>query len=241
MTRCLLLLTTLALGACTVIKVPDSPPVTADVPPEVQAALTPPTHPATGSPTPPVVDVQPVVYTPPSPPVAPQSPSRRAWDNATPRPEGRPEPTTLPVGLIKEAQRAAQVEPSKRGYHGQSATQRWEWQPGKLYVVYVTASQMTKIVLPPGEMLVSKVFLDPEHWDVQSYRVGSEALPQDVVFVRPLADKGAKDVDIALLTEQGHSFDVHLKVGTVGMFAVTWGAATLPQVIQEDTPLRTQP
>ena len=56
--------------------------------------------------------------------------------------------------------------------------------------------------------------------------------------MRPLEGKGARDIDVALLTEQGHSFDVHLRVGNLAMFAVTWGAATIPQVLLDDTPLR---
>ena len=144
---------------------------------------------------------------------------------------------TLPTTLIKEAQRTAQVEPQRRGYHGGSATQRWQYQPGKLYVVYVSPAQMTKIALPVGELLASKVFLDPEDWDVKTYRVGHETTMQDVVFVRPLIDEAgkvsAKDVDVALLTEQGHSFDVHLKVGTVGMFAVTWENPSVPLLLQD--------
>lgn len=103
---------------------------------------------------------------------------------------------------------------------------------------------MTKIVLPPGELLVSEVFLDPELWDVQSYWVGNETQTQDVVFVRPLEvkeGKGAKDVDLALLTEQGHSYDVHLRVGSTGMFSVTWSNPTVPQLLADDPPLRSHP
>jgi type IV secretory pathway VirB9-like protein len=148
---------------------------------------------------------------------------------------------TLPTAMIKDAQRAAHVEPQRRGYHGASATQRWIWQPGKLYVVYVCPSQMTKIATPPGELLISKVFLDPDAWDVQSYRVGNESLTQDVVFVRPQEGKGAKDVDVALLTEQGHSYDIHLKVGTVCMFGVTWDTPSVPQIVQDEAPLRSTP
>ena len=98
-------------------------------------------------------------------------------------PSPKPEPVTQPIAMIKEAQRAAHVEPSARGFHGSSATQRWIWQPGKLYVVYVAPTQTTRISLPPGELLISKVFLDPELWDIQSYRVGNETQTQDVVFV----------------------------------------------------------
>jgi hypothetical protein len=100
---------------------------------------------------------------------------------------------------------------------------------------------MTRIALPPGERLISKVFLDPEAWDVQSYRVGNEALTQDVVFLRPLSDKGPKEVDLALLTEQGHSFDLHLKVGPIGMVGVTWDSTAVPQVLLEDPTLRRAP
>jgi hypothetical protein len=53
--------------------------------------------------------------------------------------------------------------------------------------------------------------------------------------------KGAKDVDLALLTEQGHSYDLHLKVGTIGMFAVTWDTPSLPQLLLEEPQLRSRP
>jgi hypothetical protein len=226
----------LLLGGCTIVEapLPDLPPVTAfvmaDTPPDVPPDAVPPTP-------------ELVVFTPPALPVAPPPKVARV-ERLKDLPAPRPEPVPQPTAMIKEAQRVAQVEPQARGFHGQSATQRWIWQPGKLYVVYVSPGQMTKIALPPGELLVSKVFLDPELWDVQSYRVGNEMQTQDVVFVRPLEakeGKGAKDVDLALLTEQGHSYDVHLKVGSMGMFAVTWDTPTVPQLLLDDQSLRSKP
>jgi hypothetical protein len=230
--RTVLFLLTLSLSSCVL---PQDAPL-----PEL-----PPPAATTGTPATPVEPIPPtstlIAFTPPAVPPAPTKLVARVERLPNlPAPKAEPAPATM----IQEAQKQAQVQPQARGYHGQSATQRWIWQPGKLYVVYVAPSQTTKIVLPPGELLISKAFLDPDVWDVQSYRVGTETQTQDVVFVRPMdpketkEGKGAKDVDLALLTEQGHSFDVHLKVGAVGMFAVTWETPTVPSLLLEDPTLR---
>ncbi len=231
--RVVCLVVVLMLGGCVIgdVAPPELPlgPLVTYAPPDTPPDAIPPT-PTLIAFTPPVI---------PSPP-----PKVARVERLKDLPASKPEPVPQPTMMIKDAHRAAQIEPQARGYHGQSATQRWIWQPGKLYVVYVASSQMTKIVLPPGELLVSKVFLDPELWDVQSYRVGNETQTQDVVFVRPLEakeGKGAKDVDLALLTEQGHSYDVHLKVGSTGMFSVTWSNPTVPQLLVDDQPLRSHP
>ena len=223
--RLMLVMAALLLQGCMLLQEP--PAIPAVAPPSPETPLPSP-EPPPPLPAPPLA---PIVYVPePAPPPPPAPPSKR------------PRPADAPEVMIREAHQQARIEPTRRGYFGSSAVHRYDWQPGRIYKVYVSSAQMTKIILPPGELLISKVFLDADAWDVQSYRVGSETQTQDVVFVRPLAAKEAKaeakDIDVALLTEQGHSFDVHLKVGNLAMFAVTWGAATVPQIILDDALLR---
>ena len=152
--------------------------------------------------------------------------------------KARPVAPVSPPQLVRAAHRAAQVEPSPRGYHAATNTMRFDWQPGKLYKIYVTPGQGTSIVLPPGFHLINEVLLEAEQWKVQSYRVGPEERTQDVLVVMPLPQKGATNVDLALLTEEGRSFDVSLIVGTFGMFRVTWNPPAVPQPVLDELPVR---
>ena len=158
MWRVLILLCVLALQGCMLGETWPDPATTR---PEMPAAAPDP-------PPPPVVATPPeapLVYVPDAPPPAPPPPSQ-------PAPPKRVRASESPEAIIREAHQKARIEPTRRGYFGNSAVQRYEWQPGRIYKVYVNPQQMTKIILPPGELLVSKVYLDPEAWDVQSYRVG---------------------------------------------------------------------
>jgi hypothetical protein len=243
--KILSLLCALSLSACTlggqsppsVPQAPNTYTASPDVLASIDEAVATPIRYAPPPPAPPVRDV--VV---PPPPVAPVStpPPPVAAKGRRPVAEAR-EPSVPPTHMIRDALRAAQVEPQRRGYHGGSNTQRFDWQPGKLYKIYVTPGKMTSITLPRGFHLVNEVLLDAEAWHVKSYRVGPEERTQDVLIVMPIPEKGAKDTDIALLTEEGTSFDVTLVVGSVGMFAATWNTPAVPQIVPEDAVPRSQP
>lgn len=137
--------------------------------------------------------------------------------------------------IVTQAQQAALVQPTARGYFAGSAMHRFTWMPGKLHVIYVSPASATKIALPPGEALAAKLALDPEAWDVGHATVGEEPYTQDIIFLRPLGEKG--EVDVAILTKSGHSFDVHLVSGKIGMFAVTFEVPPLVR-IEPESPLQ---
>jgi Conjugal transfer protein len=168
----------------------------------------------------------------------------RAQDELAPRPHGPLEtlpavfaPPLKPEALIRTAQQAATVSPTTRCYFGGSNVCRYLWTPNKLYPVYVSPSAKTKISLPPGERLAVALALNGDLWDVGTARVGSEPLQQDHIFIRPLT-RETPNMDISLLTEAGHSFDIQLRVGAQGMFGVTWETPAITQgPADEDVPL----
>src|SRR5262245_19171231 len=73
-----------------------------------------------------------------------------------------------PMQVVTEAQKAARVEPSARGYLGGSGEHVYRWMPGKVYTVYVTKKHGTGIFLPPGERLVSGLYLDADAYEVKT-------------------------------------------------------------------------
>jgi hypothetical protein len=136
-----------------------------------------------------------------------------------------------PEAVIVQAQRAARIEPSERGYGGQRGEQVYAWAPGKVYTVYLSKKQGTGIFLPPGERLVSGLYLDPEAYEVQTKRAGVGEEAYDALTIRPTGDSG--EVGAFLLTESGRRYLLHLVVGSVGMLAVTFEG---PLVTQARTP-----
>ena len=143
-------------------------------------------------------------------------PRRRAWAKAL-RPEA----------VIVQAQKAARIEPSERGYVGQRGEQVYAWAPGKVYTVYLSKKQGTGIFLPPGERLVSGLYLDPEAYEVQTKRAGVGDGAYDALTIRPTGDSG--EVGAFLLTESGRRYLLHLVVGSVGMLAVTFEGPLVTQ------------
>ena len=119
--RVVCLVVVLMLGGCVIgdVAPPELPlgPLVTYAPPDTPPDAIPPT-PTLIAFTPPVI---------PSPP-----PKVARVERLKDLPASKPEPVPQPTMMIKDAHRAAQIEPQARGYHGQSATQRWIWQPGKL-------------------------------------------------------------------------------------------------------------
>lgn len=129
------------------------------------------------------------------------------------------------VQLVSQAQQAARVEPSEKGYGQASGEQVYAWVPGKVYTVYLSKKQGTGIFLPPGERLVSGLYLDKDAYEVKTERAGTDAGAYDALTVRPLTDTG--EVDAFLLTESGRRYLLHFVVGTTGMLAVTFEGAPI--------------
>jgi len=138
-----------------------------------------------------------------------------------------------PAQLIAQAEKAALVFPTERGYHGNSARQKVLWQPGKLVVVYLSPSAATEIELPPGEQLASGLALNPDMYEVTNVRVGSEPATKDVIKLRPLSD-AKQETNVSLLGMSGRSYDLHLIVGTRGQFAVRFELAPIVQQVSDD-------
>jgi hypothetical protein len=80
--------------------------------------------------------------------------------------------------------------------------------------------QGTGIFLPPGERLVSGLYLDPEAYEVQTTRAGVGDETYDALTIRPMRDSG--EVGAFLLTASGRRYLLHFVVGSVGMLAVTF-------------------
>jgi type IV secretory pathway VirB9-like protein len=144
-----------------------------------------------------------------------------------------------PAQVIQSAHKSAQVQPTARGYFGGSAIHRYPWQLGKLYTVYVAPGKTTMLQLPPGEKLASALHLSAEDWEVSMVLVGNEVRQQNVIFVTPLVPHG--DADIALVCETGRSFNVHLVVGKVGMFGVTWEIPPVGEIYVDESPIAGRP
>jgi hypothetical protein len=133
-----------------------------------------------------------------------------------------------PAQIVAKAQRDSRVEPSERGYLGRSAEQVYTWQPGGLYVIYLTASHFTALSLPPGELAVIGMKLDPDLYDIEHKRVGLEPLAYEAITVRPKFEKG--EIDVPLWTKSGRRYLFHFVIGSWGMTAVTFEGSP---VIQE--------
>jgi hypothetical protein len=164
---------------------------------------------------------------------------------STPKPrKSAPEPS--PQQIIVEAQKDARVAPTKRGYFGGRGVQRYLWSPGKIYDVYVTPAHQTRLELPPGETLGHALVLNPRSFDVLSATVDTEQAAHSIIFIRPCAaGEGENEmrclpspnVDVALTSASGRSYDVHLIVGTVGMVGVTWEIVPLALMQGEESGL----
>jgi type IV secretory pathway VirB9-like protein len=138
-----------------------------------------------------------------------------------------------PAQLIQQAEREALIQPTAQGYHGGSARQKYLWQPGKLFSVYLHPTAATEIELPPNEQLASGLSLNPDLYEVSTVRVGSELATKDVIKLRPLTDTPST-LNVSLLTTSGRSYDLHLIVGTRGMFGVRFELAPILQVPAHD-------
>jgi len=206
------------------------PPLPAPLPPPAPVVAPPPE---------PEPAWQPILYVPP--PAEPEPPPRSKGKGTLAR-KAPAEPT--PQQVIEEANREARVPPTRRGYFGQRGEYRYLWSPGKIYDIYLTPTQGTKLVLPPGETLAHAVVLNPRSFDVNTATIGTEAATSTLIMIRPCAtgegtgeDKcvQATEVNVGLTSTSGRSYDVHLIVGKVGMVTVTWDITPVPHLQMEDS------
>lgn len=224
--RFLPMLLCLSLSACTLEQSPDVPEVPDPPSPVAAPAPSPPPDPVPSTPS-----LQ-VMFVPDAPHITTATPARKRARTAS------------PTQVIAEANRAARIAPTRRGYFGDTAIQRYPYQPGKIYEVYVTMDHATKIVLPLGMRLRNDLVLPAENWDVQQAIVGDDAQAHSLILVHPKVDEDtgavAQNLPVSLVTQTGHYFDLYLIVGKVGMVGVTWELAPALQ-IQTEQPLRAMP
>lgn len=125
-----------------------------------------------------------------------------------------------PIDVVTQAHHAARLEPTAQGYQGGSGEHVYSYAPGKVYTVYLTKKHGTGLFLPPGERLVSGLYLDGDAFNVKTERAGTEQSAYDAIILRPLTDAG--EVDTFILTASGRRYLLHFVVGQTGMLAVTF-------------------
>jgi hypothetical protein len=148
----------------------------------------------------------------------------------------RPGREPTPLQLVALAQRDARVEPSARGYFGNSGEMTYTWQPGRIYMVYLTATQPTLIALPPGETVAMGLMLDKDAYDVTTKTVGLDLTAYSALSVRPLFDKG--EVDAFVLSTGGRRYLFHFVISNdaKAMTVVTFETPAVVREPQQELP-----
>jgi hypothetical protein len=154
------------------------------------------------------------------------TPAKKKSGNAKPTRE----PT--PLQLVSTAHQEARVYPSKEGYFGKSAEQVYTWQPGRVYMIYLTPYYPTLIALPPGEILAMGLNLDKDLYNVENQTVGTEGTAYSAIAVRPKFEKG--EIEGFVLTTSGRRYLLSFVISEArAMSAVTFET---PAVTREREP-----
>jgi hypothetical protein len=144
----------------------------------------------------------------------------------------RPGREPTPLQLISTAHQEARVYPSKEGYFGKSAEQVYTWQPGRVYMIYLTPHYPTLIALPPGEILAMGLNLDKDLYNVENQTVGTEGAVYSAIAVRPKFEKG--EIEGFVLTTSGRRYLLSFVISEArAMSAVTFET---PAVTREREP-----
>jgi len=126
-----------------------------------------------------------------------------------------------PETIMAEANKAALVTPGRTGYFGDSAIQRYIYQPGKIYLVISSPSHPTTLFLPPGERLAAAPVVDPEAWEVSATEMTGEGNRVEALMLRPF--KPSMESTLPLLTQGGRAYFCRMRSQeALGMVAVTW-------------------
>jgi hypothetical protein len=227
----------LTLGGCVI---GGEPPLLSDLPPgaaPIVGTPAPEVQAPPPAPSEPVFDFSlgAAPYIPPS-----AQPPKPLFIKNSP-PDSRQVAALSPEQVIREANTFARVAPTARNYFGGGGTARYLYSPGKIYDVYLSPASGTRIMLPPSEILANELILPADSFDVSTVTVGTEVNKSSILFIRPCAPsesscKPVVSVDVALVSESGRSYDLHLIVGKVGMVAVTWAIAPIPNIQVEEPP-----
>jgi type IV secretory pathway VirB9-like protein len=211
-----LLLLTLTLNACTAEHLPPALPDAKMVPDEPPRAI---------------------VQTPPVPEPPPALlPLPRIMEPPPPKSMAKKGPSVLrerPEAVMAQANKAALIAPERKGYFGESAVQRYIYQPGKVYLVISSPQHPTTLFLPPGERLAAAPVIDPEAWEVSATEMAGEGHRVEAIMIRPF--KPSLESTLPLLTQGGRAYFCRIRSQeSLGMVAVTWELPTV-QVIEGET------
>jgi type IV secretion system protein TrbG len=182
--------------------------------------------------------------TPPVPPVAAaEAPLDLRPVRLEPRPAGKP---VAPARLLRDANAAALVLPSREGFFGGRAEQRFIYQPGKVYVITSAPQHPTTIHLPPGERLAAGPVVnactegdggqgDGGCWVVGAAEMGDGPLRHEVVILRP--SRAGLESTMPLLTMSGRAYYCRLRSQeAIGLVSVTWELPVVVSVPTEASP-----
>jgi len=199
-------------------------------------------------PLPPALPEEPVVFTPPPPPLAVQDqkpveplPEQRVLDvpvSAVPvitptrdelAPVKKPGVKERPEKVIKEANAQALVTPTTAGYRdGRSVVQRYPYVPGQMYEIYSAPKHPTTIVFPPGEYLAIGPDIDDQNaWDVAEGEMGEGPTYQQFVKIRPVV--AGLDHTTSFMMQSGLIIPCRLRsFPQTSMVVVTWDMPRRP-------------
>jgi type IV secretory pathway VirB9-like protein len=154
--------------------------------------------------------------------------------NLPPPPKHSKPERTPPAKLIQQAEREALLQPTAQGYHGGSNRQKYLWQPGKTFAVYVTDTMATEIELPPNEILASGLALPGSVFESVTYRVGVEDVHTKQIIRLWAKEPSTMQRNVSLLTTSGRSYDLRIIAGAVGMLGVRFELAPMLHVPGEE-------
>jgi len=139
-----------------------------------------------------------------------------------------------PESVMAQANRAALVTPMRQGYFGDSAIQRYIYQPGKVYLIISSPQHPTTLFLPPGERLAASPVIDPKAWDVSAAEIPGDGHRVEAVILRPY--EPGMESTLPLLTQGGRAYFCRIRSqDSLGMVAVTWELPTV-QIIGGEMP-----
>jgi type IV secretory pathway VirB9-like protein len=146
----------------------------------------------------------------------------------------RPQRRERPEAVMAQANKAALVVPERQGYFGESAMQRYLYQPGKIYLVISSPNHPTTLFLPPGERLAAAPVVDPEAWEVSAAEMPGDGHRVEAIMIRPW--KPSLESTLPLLTQGGRAYFCRIRSQeSLGMVAVTWELPTV-QILRGELP-----
>lgn len=149
---------------------------------------------------------------------------RRLVTTAPPR-RVLPPPPPSPLQLMQEGLHSARIGPGHASYRQVGAMHVYQYVVGGVYDLYMSSSQATGILFPPGEVIKVGLFLPKEDFVVDTKSTGDGAQHYDALSVYPQVDKGTYEAFV--LMSNGRAYLFHIIVGKQGMLTVSFDLALL--------------